>query len=452
MKWLLSAAIVLSMAAPTLAYSAEQGAPDGAMRLSIADTKKRIADYSPELRARAAERLLAEVQLRRSRYDRLKVASGANAGHGIAGYGLGATADSAKSPGSTFSDGFAAQLYADVRLPLYAGGALTGAIDAASARVEAAGADASLSVEELKRSALVAYAACLAAERNLEVSRTARERAMALVNLAETRNRTGVGSLADVARTRLTALSRDEELAAREGDVAVAYATFRALLVLDENAPVALTDSLDALADYGTQAKSAYPEMRAANARVNAADRDADVARAGYIPNVELFAAGAYGTGAFTGTAGGTGLAPSAGPVSDRFGPFHGEVAAGAVVTWRGFDMFIVRDKIAAADRASDVARANRDETQRAVTGRRAESRAREERAKHRVDVLRTGDSTAKQAVDLARVRYETGNTILTEVLDAELERISVQARIVDAAYDLSVAHIERLRAEGLSL
>jgi outer membrane protein TolC len=63
--------------------------------------------------------------------------------------------------------------------------------------------------------------------------------------------------------------------------------------------------------------------------------------------------------------------------------------------------------------------------------------------------MLRQGQGTAREAVLLARARYESGNSILTEVLDAELEAITVEQRQVQAAYDLAVAHLDRLHAEG---
>jgi outer membrane protein TolC len=289
----------------------------------------------------------------------------------------------------------------------------------------------------------------------VQVAKNARDRAAALQKLAETRRETGVGSAADVSRSRLNTLRREEELAQRDGDLAVSLAVLRAALVMEEDAAVSLRDSLEAMTAYsaaGDRGAGRYPELDSGRAQLRAAEADVDVARSGYIPNVELFGAGSYGSGAIGGTTGGLGLAPYMAPLSDRFQPWAGFVQAGGVVTWRAFDLFVVRDRVRQAEQAASGAKANLDEIAREVGERRAEARAKEDRAKKRALVLSNGLTVAAESVQLAKGRYETGNTILTEVLDAELDSIAIQARQVEAAYDLAVAHIERLRAEGMSL
>lgn len=444
---LLCATMVVAASSSTA--HAEEAQVETSSSFGVHDVLHRVESLHPQLRARAAVRLRTEIGVRRAKWDRVQAASGVAAGHAVGGSGLAATDPALRPPGSPWSDGFAGQVFADLRLPLWAGGAISNGIEAAEARNDAAREDESFSREDLKRTALVAYASASAARASMLVARAAHERALALVKVAETRRDTGVGTEADVARSRLNALRRQEELTTLEGDVDVALATLRAALVLPEGAPIALRDSLDTLGTYEGTSSGRYPEVLADTARVSAAEADARVARAGYLPRIDLFASGAYQTGLVGGTAGGLGLAPVVSPLSERFQGFQGEATAGVMLTWRGFDMFVVRDRVAQADATADIARATLAETQRAVGGRRAEARARETRARQRVAVLASGDTVANDSVRLARGRYDSGTAILTEVLDTELDRIAVQARQVDAAYELAVAHIERLRAEG---
>jgi outer membrane protein TolC len=120
--------------------------------------------------------------------------------------------------------------------------------------------------------------------------------------------------------------------------------------------------------------------------------------------------------------------------------------------TWKAFDMFVTRDKIAQADASNVAAGARLQQAQREVRSQLEQALVRERHAKQRVELLRDGSRIAREAVLLAKVRYETGNAILTEVLDAELEGTSIESRAVQAAYELAIAHVDRIQAEGRRL
>jgi outer membrane protein TolC len=152
------------------------------------------------------------------------------------------------------------------------------------------------------------------------------------------------------------------------------------------------------------------------------------------------------------GSPSGLGLWPTATPGQDRFGVIDGSASGGVVLTWTPFDMFVTRDRVASAELSVAAAQTDLDDLGRKLQGDRDQAVARESQARLRVELLSGGEETAAEAVRLARVRYETGNTILTELLDAELDGIAVESRGVQAALDLAVAHIDRLRAEGCPL
>ena len=418
--------------------------------LSIREVLQRVDGLDPQLRLKAAEQMQAEVALRRSRWDRVRGSIGVQGGHALGVSGLAPTEPVAG--GAQTADHFAGQAFADFRVPVYAGGALTGAIDAASARVEASRQDKELVRQELKRAALSVYAGVIGARRQVEIARSARDRALALLELATRRNDSGVGSPADVARSKLFLLRREEELAAQQTGWEVSVSLLRAALVFAPGEPLEPSESLESLAQVQGQRSEALPEIRALQAQESAAQADVEVARSGYLPTVELFANGQYGHGWMSASPGGLGSVPTATPGDARFGTFQGAATAGVVVTWRAFDMNLTRDKTERAQLAVESSRARLQDARRNVQGVREEAIAREAQANRRVQLLSGGEETASEAVRLARVRYETGNTILTEVLDAELEGIGIEGRKVQAALDLAIAHVDRLRAEGYRL
>ncbi len=419
-------------------------------RLSARDVVQRIDTFDPLVRQRVAERVRTEVALRRAQWDRVRATAGAYAGHAVGLSPLGAT-DSRMGDTRT-SDRFAGLALIDIRVPLYAGGAVEGSINAADARVTASHYATEYTRQELKRAALVAYAGVIATANQVEVATHAGERAEALLRITTTRKNTGIGTDADVARSRLFLLNRQEEVAARQADADAALAVLRAALIIDSTNPLSPADSLETLSIMSGHGPVVYPELQTLIAQARASEADVTVARAGYLPSIEVFAQGQYGNGSMGGSPAGLGLSPVVGPRDDRFGSFFGAASAGAVVSWKAFDMFITRDKIAHAQANTEVIKAQIADVERNLRGLRERATANEGNASRRVQILNGGKETAADAVRLARARYETGNAILTEVLDAELEGIGIVSRQVQAAYDLAAFHVERLRAEGLRL
>lgn len=430
-----------------LVFSTEASAENARARLHIDDMVRRVESVHPRVRALALEKARTEVLLRRAEWDRVRGVTGARAGYV-------ARAERAASDGRAGGerDATAAQLFAELRVPLFASGAIDAAIDSASASVDAARHDTNAASEELKRLALVAYAASKAGEEREAVARRAEERARELVDVAESRRSAGVGSEAEVLRTRLHGAVREEDAAFRRGQREAAVAVLRAALAYPDDALLALDSPLEELVRYRGRGERGLPELVAQDARVRAADANARVARAGYGPTFELVAAGQYMSGAWTGSAGGLGLLPWSQAPLERTNPFVGDVSFGAVVTWRAFDVFVTRDRVADAEGQREVRRAQKAEIALSFASRHAEARARETQAQERLAILVSASRVAEDSVTSARARYEAGATILTEVLDAEIERIGVEGRRVDASFDWAVAHIDRLRAEGVVL
>ena len=191
------------------------------------------------------------------------------------------------------------------------------------------------------------------------------------------------------------------------------------------------------------------PELRSLGQQVRAAEYDRKVAFAGYLPRLELFADATYGNGSFITYAG---VPQFTGQLNGYVGVFSGTLVAGARLNWTFFDFFITRDQVANAAALRDQVEARLADEQRTVEREREEARAREEQSHRRVEALAGGEETAATAVRLARARYESGNAILTEVLDAEIEAIGIEARQIQASYDVAVSHLDRLRADGGSL
>jgi outer membrane protein TolC len=419
--------------------------------LSLRDVIARVDAFDPLLRARALDLVRAEITLRRAEWNRVYGGIGINAQDTLTEGQLAAYPKTeagtnlAITPAGTHQ--LAAYLSAQVAFPLYAGGAISGAIDAAEARAHAANADLVQLKRDLRRVALTAYAQLIASRQQFEVASHALARGQSLVDLAGRRRNSGLGTESDVARAKLNLLREQEDLEQRRGDEALAQAAVRAVLLLDPGTMVVPSDTMSDIARYQSGGPVLErPELRSLSEQARAAEYDRKVAFAGYLPRLELFADATYGNGSFITYAG---VPVFTGGTTTYLGNFTGTLSAGARVSWTFFDFFITRDGVAQAAATRDQVSARLADEERVVARERDEARAREEQGRRRMEALSGGGETAALSVKLARARYESGNAILTEVLDAEIEAIGIEARQVQAAYDFATAHLDRLRADG---
>jgi outer membrane protein TolC len=428
--------IVIALSAWTTSAAASEAVVE---TLSIDDALARVEAAHPQVRERAAARLSAEVALRRARYDRVRVLGGARGG-----YAASAEVDAANHH-------LAGELFVDARLPVYAGGGVTSAIEQAAAHAKVAQADQQITTQELKRAALLAYANLAATELTRDVSARAKSRAVALVDLATRRRDAGVGAEADVARARLNLVRREESALMASYEVDAAQVLLRSALAADDDTRVALSTPLMAIASLRGRGARELPELTAARAVVTEANAARGVAHSGYFPTIELFASGSVGSGGFVGTSAGLGMAPAAGIGVDLTLPVRGAATGGVMLTLRAFDNFVTRDRVAVAEQSVAAASARLRDTERAARAKRSEAAVRYAEAAARLRVLSDGVALADDAARLARARYEAGTGIFTDTIEAELESLAVEVRRIDATLQLASARVNELRAEGVS-
>lgn len=429
--------------------------PDGATLLTVDDVLARVEGFDPLVRARAFEQLRAEILLRRAQWNRVSGSLGLNVQYGGYANGFAVAAPdpaAASAISASFFDRLTANLAASINFPIYAGNAISGAVEGAEARLQAAKLDKRTAIRDLKRAALLSYAQLVAATAQLQIAQRAAERSGVIVDMAERRRASGLATEADVARGRLNLLNRSEEVERRLGDQAIAAAILRAALVLDQDVAVVASQPIAAVRSVKPAGENSDRlEALSLRAQLLAIDADRRVAFSGWLPRLEAFGQAAYGNGQpfFIG---GLAVDVGGGGTTQRFGVFSGSASFGLRVAWTAWDFFITRDNVARVDAERSAAEARLAAETRGYEREKAEARARIAQADKRVAMLAGAKDLVATAVKLARVRYETGSALLTEVLDAELEAISLEARQVQAEYDAASAHLDVLRAEGKEL
>jgi outer membrane protein TolC len=405
--------------------------PTATVSLSLQEAVTRAREASPRVRERRAREAAARA-----------AAEGAQAARRpLVDVGASATRLSdVPELALTLPDGVRRTVFANVpnnlaarvgfAVPLYQGGRLVAAQEAAEREAEAAGGDLRTELLDLDLRVRLGFWNLVTAR---ETERVLREAQVAYeAHLADARNRERVGI---AARNELLAVQveRDRAELARiqaENSAAVAEADLRLLLDLPEGTAVVPAEPLVALAPteagISTLLASALetrPERQALQARAAAAEASARAERGGWYPRVRL--------------SGGYDYARPNRRIVPILDTWEDSWDVGVAMGFDLWDGGRTRAAVARAQGTAEAARASVEEMERRirleVTARLLELQS----ARAAVAVTETNLAAAAENRKVASDRYRAGVSPSSELLDAELlllraglDRVETLARV----------------------
>jgi outer membrane protein len=321
-----------------------------------------------------------------------------------------------------------------VKMPVYTGGRITRAVDAASSQISAARNEEVRTSLDIKLEVGTAYVTVLRAQRAVEVVRANVESLDAHVK--DVRSLLAQGMVAKnalLAAEVALADARQRTLQATNG-LDAARAAYNRLLGRPLTDPVALEDievsppegDLESLT---SQAVGTRPELRQLSSHANALRCQAASVRAEKMPQ-----AGVIGGFTF---------------LENRQIDPEGIWSLTFGVEWKPFDAGMTSAKTnALLHDASAVSRLRADATTAiALQVRRAWLDQRETR--ERIDVTSKALEQADENLRMARARFTNGEANYTEVLDAETLRTTSFNNYYGAVYDAVLATLRLHRAVG---
>ncbi len=329
-----------------------------------------------------------------------------------------------------------------LQVPVYSGGAVRNGIRAAKERVSAGQADLRGTESAIFSQAVAAYMDVLRTEALTELA--ANQVEVLEVTFQSTSDRFEIGDL-----TRTDVAQAGSRLAVAQGDLRTAYANqvgAREAYIelvgrapMDLQAPPPLPGLPETVGMAVVTALQNNPDLIAAKERAEAAGYDTEVAGAGRLPTIGLFANGDYSN--FFGTLGG--------PVAAQFAQSETTANAGVRLTIPIFQggLTAARQRQAGARETAaleQVIAAERDVIQQTRTAYEnwQASNAVIESSKAAVDA-------AEVSLEGVRAENSIGNRTIIDVLNAEQELLSARANLVTARRNAYVAGFTLLAAMG---
>ena len=331
---------------------------------------------------------------------------------------------------------------AQLAVPIYSGGAIRNGINAAEQRVAAGQADLRGTESAIFSQTVAAYMDVLRAEALADLA--ANQVDVLEVTFESTSDRFEIGDL-----TRTDVAQAQSRLALAQGDLRTAYSNLisarETYVQLVGQAPTNLQPPppLPGLPDtVGAAVVTALennPDLIAAKERAQAAGYDTEVAGAGRLPTVGLFANYDYSN--FFGTLGGA--------VSSDLDQVETTANAGVRVTVPIFQGGLPAARQRQAGARESAALEQVIAAERDVIAQTRSAYASWQAALEVIESSRTAVEAAELGLEGVRAENSIGNRTIIDVLNAEQELLSARAQLVTARRNAYVAGFSLLAAMG---
>lgn len=315
---------------------------------------------------------------------------------------------------------------ATVELPIFAPEGLFGyaaARRAAAARAAATERAAGATTYFVKQ----AYWGAQLAARQTEALAIALETARSHVAQAVALQQQGMVTGLDARLARVKAAELETHLLTATAQAANALSTLRTILALPDDTPVALADSLvgrggsecEAMGDCDIAKRGDLNALRLGR---EAAAAMVKSAWAKNLPSLALF-----GSFSYYGQ-------------SSPWGTGSGDWTIGIGVTWTPFAGLSGVGAVRRAKAKEQVTLARLEAAEREARLEVVSARRMLDAAAQRVSVAEAADTEAQEALDQARLRYRTGASSITELLDVQAATTSTTLNLLASRHDLFVA------------
>lgn len=316
-------------------------------------------------------------------------------------------------------------------MPLYQGGRLRAGRQAAKAGSEAARHDSEAVRNALGFEVARGFFTVQKAREFIQAATAAVQSYQTNTSIAQRRLEAGSLLRTDVLDLEVRLAQGEEDLLSAQNAHALALRALQNLLGIDDPDFAVAEASPEILAPESGDF-SGRAELSAAGLREQAAREQVRAARGGYYPQVSAFGSVDYDHGW-------------------KFDNGGRSYTVGALLQWDIWDGWLTRGKVSEARANLEMAREERRKVQLALGMETEQARLNLQTARERLRVTERAMQMAEESARLIRSRFEQGNALPSQLMDAESALIAARVRRAEAAADSSIAAAALRKALGLS-
>lgn len=378
-------------------------------------------------------------QVKIAMLDEMKAKASLDEAEANRGFTLGYVhnAGRSKMEGFTAENSFSNGL--TLSLPLYTGGRLENAIDAAEIALESAKLGVNDTRQQLRMDTTNSYYSILQAQNQVTIYQQTVESLEEHLRNVKAQYHVGTVAKSDVLRSEVELADAQQGLIKAENARDLSVSNFNNVVGLPLDTDVRVTEELGyekydlVLADCIAYALEHRADGKQAQLAIDAAEEYKSIAKSGYRPSITASASNGWSDSDFPGT-------------EDE------SWQIGAKLSWNIFDMGATKAQVRQADAdlltAKELARQKLDAIQLEV--RMAYLDVHE--AEKRIHTSQVSVDKAEEDLKIAHVRYRAGVGTNLDVMDAQVALTTAKMNYVQSLYDYNTSKAELDRAMGISI
>lgn len=326
-----------------------------------------------------------------------------------------------------------------ISLPLYTGGRLENAIDAAEIALESAKLGVDDARQQLRLDTTNSYYNILQAQNQVTIYQQTVESLEEHLRNVKAQYHVGTVAKSDVLRSEVELADAQQGLIKAENARELSVSSFNNVVGLPLDTDVRVTEELGyekydlVLADCIAYALEHRADGKQAQLAIDAAEEYKSIAKSGYRPSITASASNGWSDTEFPGTD-------------------NESWQIGAKMSWNIFDMGATKAQVRQADAelmsAKEMARQKLDAIQLEV--RMAYLDVQE--AEKRIHTSQVSVDKAEEDFKIARVRYRAGVGTNLDVMDAQVALTTAKMNYVQSLYDYNTSKAELDRAMGITI
>jgi outer membrane protein TolC len=305
-------------------------------------------------------------------------------------------------------------------LPIYTGGRIRAGRESAKAATSAAREDAAAVRIALAFEVSRAFHTVLKTRQFINAAESAANAFEKNVEIAKKRLAAGAFLKSDVLDLQVRAAEARENLVLARNANALAIRVLRNLIGIEEG-EFSVADEAPAVSVPENLTTSQRPEIGAAKARQRAAEEQVRGAKSGYLPRVSAFGSLDYDYGW-------------------KYANGGGSYTAGGLLQWDIWDGHLTRAKVRQAEAGLDSAREEARKTLLGIDLEMERARLDLNSANERLAVTEEAVSHAAESAENTRARFEQGEALATQLIDAETALVGARVRRAEAEADQRIA------------
>ncbi len=343
----------------------------------------------------------------------------------------------AKQEGFSAGNDFSNSL--SLSLPLYTGGRLENAVDAAEIALESAKLGVDDTRQQLRMDTTNSYYSILQAQNQVTIYEQTVESLEEHLKNVKAQYHVGTVAKSDVLRSEVELADAQQGLIKAENARDLSVSNFNNVVGLPLDTDIRVTEELGyekydlVLADCIAYALEHRADGKQAQLAIDAAEEYKSIAKSGYRPTISASASNGWNDTDFPGTE-------------------NESWQIGAKMSWNIFDMGVTKAQVRQADadllKAQEQARQKLDAIQLEV--RTAYLDVHE--AEKRIHTSQVSVDKAEEDLKIARVRYRAGVGTNLDVMDAQVALTTAKMNYVQSLYDYNTSKAELDRAMGISI